>query len=170
MGKREYKYFKGKILKKKNFRKWAPLLKKCGVKDKSKLDWLSQYAEHHSAFNSIMPISSSTEEFPSLLPIAMRVAATTIGLDLVATKPMGGDYDLIKKAEIIVKATNRERKIDSVVDDIKYEPLDIKDTDEYKEYQSQGGGPKAELFYIDFKYDDKLPVKEIPQINLPKLK
>lgn len=99
----------------------------------------------------------------------MNVSTKTIGLDLVGVKPMGGDYDLIKKAEVIVKASNRERKINSIVDDIKYEPLDIKDTDEYKEYRSQGGGgPKMDLLYIDYIYDDKPAKKEITQINLPK--
>jgi len=161
---REQKYLKEKISRKQALEKWAPMLKNCGVKDKSKLDWLSQYANCHSEFEGydVAMTSSVPDKFPSLLPIAMKCAATTIGLDLVAVKPMGGgDYDLIKKAEVIVKATNRERKIDSIVDDIKYEPLDIKDTNEYKEYESQGGaGPKMDLLYIDFKYDDKLPVKK----------
>ena len=36
-----------KINKKKVLEKWAPVLENFGIKDKDKLEWLSEYAEKH---------------------------------------------------------------------------------------------------------------------------
>ena len=47
------------------------------------------------------------------------------------------ESDLFKKAEKKVKAFNRERKIDSIIDDTEYTPMDIKETEEYKECESR---------------------------------
>ena len=133
-----------RIDKQKALKKWAPVLENMGVAGEDRLDWMSEYAEFHSinenayvnstlagmgAVSSPMPsafagynqatantlasgagYSSTNGNFGSgdlgqnLLPVAMKIAAQTIGLDLVAVKP--------------------------------------------------SPGPKLDLLYIDFQYDD----------------
>lgn len=141
------------------FNKWAPVI---GTVSNDKLDWMKKYAESHSTYETATQsgfnlwgthTATASESFPNLFPIAMQVSAKTIGLDLVSVQPMKGfgDEELLKKAEKKVTAVNRERQIDDILHDIPFEPLDIKDTDEYKEYEKTCG-PKANLMYIDFKY------------------
>ena len=133
-----------RIDKQKALKKWAPVLENMGVAGEDRLDWMSEYAEFHSinenayvnatlagmgAVSSPMPsafagynqatantlasgagYSSTNGNLGSgdlgqnLLPVAMKIAAQTIGLDLVAVKP--------------------------------------------------SPGPKLDLLYIDFQYDD----------------
>ena len=134
--------------------KWAPIL---GATQSEKLDWLSEYANYHSVYDSATASTLSSlqpkEEFPSLLPLAMKVSAKTIGLDLVSVHPIGGgDPKLLEAAKNKVKSVNRERQMDSIIEDDKpFEPLKIEETEEYKEY-SKYSGPKMDLLYIDFQY------------------
>jgi hypothetical protein len=127
-----------RIDKSKALKKWAPVLENMGVMGEDKLDWMSEYAEFHSinenayvnatlagmgAVTSPQPstfagYTNVTNASPALggfapgsgdlgqnlLPVAMKIAAQTIGLDLVAVKP--------------------------------------------------SPGPKLDLLYIDFQYDD----------------
>jgi hypothetical protein len=125
-----------RIDKQKAFNKWSPVLENMGVVDADRLDWMSEYAEFHSINEnayanvsnvaglgnivapspSILPgttigsnwsntgIGGSGDLGQNLLPVAMKIAAQTIGLDLVAVKP--------------------------------------------------SPGPKMDLLYIDFQYDD----------------
>ena len=133
--------------------KWQAVLGTTSSNDK--LNWMTEYAEHHKLYDSATSSLSSLqpkEEFPSLLPLAMKVSAKTIGLDLVSVNPIGGgDPKLLEAAKSKVKATNRERQMDSVLEDKPFEPLKIEDTEEYKEY-SKYSGPKMDLFYIDYQY------------------
>ena len=127
------------IDKKKAVKKWTPILEEMGVKSSERLDWMSEYAELHninentqtaglaygnqgniagmgnvtSAQPSAFPgqtVGTSGDQVGSgdygqqLLPVAMKIAAHTIGLDLVSVKP--------------------------------------------------SPGPKIDLMYIDFRYDD----------------
>jgi hypothetical protein len=138
--------------------KWAPIL---GATQSEKLDWLTEYSNHimgsHAVYGSATGSLSSLqpkEDFPSLLPVAIKVAAKTIGLDLVSVNPImgGGDPKLLEAAKNKVKSVNRERQMDSVLEEDKpFEPLKIQDTEEYKEY-SKYSGPKMDLLYIDFQY------------------
>jgi hypothetical protein len=129
-----------RIDKQKALKKWAPVLENMGVAGEDRLDWMSEYAEFHSinenayvnatlagmgSVQSPQPsffagynqqtgaagsVNTTTGNFGSgdlgqnLLPVAMKIAAQTIGLDLVAVKP--------------------------------------------------SPGPKLDLLYIDFQYDD----------------
>jgi len=101
---------------------WSPILEeKTGIKDSSKLKWMSKYAHYHSLnegftypqaslFNTpgmgnVTPASTvaggaanfygagsqgSGDKFPSLLPLAIQVAARTVGFDIVSVVPMNG--------------------------------------------------------------------------------
>ncbi len=123
-----------RIDKSKALKKWSPVLENMGVQGEDRLDWMSEYAEYHSinenayvnasnvagmgavlnpvvgslAGNTIGSsydgVAGSGDVGQNLLPVAMKIAAQTIGLDLVAVKP--------------------------------------------------SPGPKIDLLYIDFQYDD----------------
>ena len=130
-----------RIDKQKAINKWSPILENMGVTGEDRLDWMSEYAEFHAinenayanvsnvaGLGSVLSPSPSTlpgttigtnwsgnvpagysgngsgDLGQNLLPVSMKIAAQTIGLDLVAVKP--------------------------------------------------SPGPKMDLLYIDFQYDD----------------
>jgi len=132
----------------KAMKKWSPVLENMGVSG-DRLEWMSEYAEFHSINENayvnatnvagmgavVNPIlggpagttlgsnlggaytgtPGSGDVGQNLLPVAMKIAAQTIGLDLVAVKPTPG--------------------------------------------------PKLDLLYIDFQYDDiDLDSNERPQV------
>jgi hypothetical protein len=125
-----------RIDKQKAIKKWSPVLENMGVTG-DRVDWMSEYAEFHSinenayvnasnvaGMGGVLAAQPSTlagstignnwagnggalgsgDVGQNLLPVAMKIAAQTIGLDLVAVKP--------------------------------------------------SPGPKIDLLYIDFQYDD----------------
>lgn len=134
-----------RIDKQKAYKKWAPVLENMGVSGEDRLDWMSEYAEYHSinenayvnagvaGMGAVLSPQPSTlagttigtnwisnggavgsgDLGQNLLPVAMKIAAQTIGLDLVAVKPTPG--------------------------------------------------PKIDLLYIDFQYDDTQS-NERPQV------
>lgn len=132
----------------KAMKKWSPVLENMGVSGE-KLEWMAEYAEFHSINENayvnaanvagmgavLNPVlggpagttlganlggawtgqAGSGDVGQNLLPVAMKIAAQTIGLDLVAVKPTPG--------------------------------------------------PKLDLLYIDFQYDDvDLSLNERPQV------
>lgn len=137
-----------RIDSKKALNKWSQVLENMGVEGNERLSWMSEYAEFHSInenayVNSTLagmggvvspnpslytgntlgvttttPSSSgnigSGDIGQNLLPVAMKIAAQTIGLDLVAVKP--------------------------------------------------SPGPKLDLLYIDFQYDDVNLDQGTPQV------
>ncbi len=136
-----------RIDKSKAVKKWAPVLENMGVSGE-KVEWMSEMAEYHSinenayvnasnvaGMGGVVAAQPSTlagymqgattdngrlgsgDVGQNLLPVAMKIAAQTIGLDLVAVKPTPG--------------------------------------------------PKIDLLYIDFQYDDTRSVNgadERPQV------
>lgn len=136
-----------RIDKQKALKKWSPVLENMGVSTEERLDWMSEYAEYHSinenayvnagiaGMGTITAPQASTlagstignnytsqygaqagsgDLGQNLLPVAMKIAAQTIGLDLVAVKPTPG--------------------------------------------------PKIDLLYIDFQYDDVNLSEGRPQV------
>ncbi len=100
----------------KAMKKWAPILDALRVVDDEKRSWMSEYAEMHQMNENVgyatlnqngqgyvqAPIVGTTpgstwqagngamgsgDVAQNLLPVAMKIAAQTIGLDLVAVKP-----------------------------------------------------------------------------------
>lgn len=129
-----------RIDKQKAIKKWTPVLENMGVTG-DRVEWMAEYAEFHSINENayvnaanvtgmgavVNPSVASLPGYTStsvagsgdvgqnLLPVAMKIAAQTIGLDLVAVKP--------------------------------------------------SPGPKIDLLYIDFRYDDvDLTLNERPQV------
>ena len=137
--------------------KWEKLL---GPMDESKKNWMSEYASKHDIYGNIQPGdmapgtgSIRNSDLP-LLPIAMRIAAQTIGQDLVSVKPMSGVGISIEEQMRIdqkIKQENRDRKIKSVMDDVEYVEKKVLTEEEYKEMGIKNP-PKGNLLYIDYKY------------------
>lgn len=102
---------------------WAPIIESAtGINDASKLAWMSEYCHNHKLYEDASTMSLGTagnifgmgattlpsgyaagvsttrgsgDKSPSLLPLAMQVAAQTIGLDLVPVVPMAGPMGLL---------------------------------------------------------------------------
>lgn len=138
-------------------KKWAPILESMGMTG-SKADWMSQYANAHidnekerdNKINQILE-SNTDNEFPSLLPIAMKVAAQTIGQDLVSVQPMspGMSQEEIDRINAEIKKENRDGKIDAIVEGKDYKELKPEEHPDWKP------GPVGNLFYLDYKYGHK---------------
>jgi hypothetical protein len=130
-------------------KKWSSILGPMGMTG-SQLDNLSQLAENQS--NQILEETKS-EDFPSLLPIAMKVAARTISNDLIfASKD---EIDEVKKK---VQSENRDGKIEAIIEGGEFTEKKLEDDEEYKELMKKGvtpmSGPSGTLFYLDYKYDE----------------
>lgn len=139
--------------KEETMKKWAPILEKMGMTG-SKADWMSEYAEMHSKNESTLSnttLSNTTAaDFPTLLPMAMKVSAKTIGTDLVSVMPIGGGNSGPEMESIRqdVKIENRDRKIESIVEDKEFEEMKLEDHPDYIKPK----GPSGQLFYLDFIY------------------
>ena len=134
--------------------KWAPIIESVGITG-SKANWMAEYAEMHSINeqNSLLSqsYSNSQSQFPSLLPMATKVASQTDGLDLVSVHPIGGNsQEEIDRINAEIKAENREGKIESILEDKEYKEKTIEDHPDYK-----NGLPSGQLFYMDYTYGHK---------------
>jgi hypothetical protein len=128
--------------------KWSAILGPLGITG-SQLNNLSQLAENQS--NQILEETKS-EEFPSLFPIAMKVAAKTIGQDLVSVKPMshpGMSQEEVDRINAEIKKENRDGKIDSLIEGKDYKEV------KQEEHPDWRPGPKGSLFYFDYQYGHK---------------
>ena len=131
-------------------KKWSSILGPMGMTG-SQLDNLSQLAENQS--NQILEETKS-EDFPSLLPIAMKVAARSISNDLIfASKE---EIDEVKKK---VQSENRDGKIEAIIEGGEFTEKKLEDDEEYKELMKKGvtpmSAPSGTLFYLDYKYGDE---------------
>jgi hypothetical protein len=144
-------------------KKWAPILESMGMTG-SKSDWMSQYANAHidnekerdNKINQILE-SNTDNEFPSLLPMAMKITAQTIGQDLVSVQPMDGPGGMSKeereRIEAEIKQKNRDGKIDSLIEGTEYKEEKL---EEHPDYKSGFG----QLFYLDYTYGDESEKEE----------
>jgi len=129
------------------YKKWAPILENIGLTG-SKADWMSEWAEIHSKQEVE---KSKPEEFPSLLPIAMKVAAKTISQDLIFASP-----EEINEVKNKVLTENRDGKIEAIVDSKEFNEKKLEDDPEYQRLMKKGvtplSAPSGQLFNIDYKY------------------
>jgi len=132
-------------------KKWAPILNSMGVTG-SKANYMSEYAEIHSNHTieeNTLSTEKTSNDFPSLLPISKKIVAKTVGLDIVAVKPMtspgGTSEETMERIKAEVKAENRQRKINNLLEDEEYKEMDITEHDDYN-------GPVGNLFYLDYSY------------------
>ena len=133
--------------KKDIMKKWSNILGSMGM-TVSQLDNLSQLAENQS--NQILE-ETKTEDFPSLFPIAMKIASKTIGQDLVSVQPMSGPGGMSKeereRIEAEIKQKNRDGKIDSLIEGTEYKEEKV---EQHPDYKPGSGG---QLLYFDYTYN-----------------
>ena len=95
------------------------------------------------------------EEYKSILPIAMRVAAKTISQDLAFYSE-----EEMKEVKDDVLAKNRDLKIEAIVEGKEYVEEKLEDDPRYQELIKKGvkplPAPSSQLFYLDFKYGDDI--------------
>lgn len=131
---------------KKTLDKWTPFLNSMSDNEDN---WLLQYASKHKSNEDLLN-ESIQNEFPTLLPIAMKISARTIGMDLVSVQPMKGpggtSKDEMDRIQAEIKADNRDSKIDSVIEDKEYVEKTVEDHPDYK------GPSNIGLLYIDYSY------------------
>ncbi|NPV12792.1 MAG: hypothetical protein HPY57_13480 [Ignavibacteria bacterium] len=151
--------------KKKVQDKWSVILDKLNV-DEDKKEWLSEYAEMHQA--QIFQDTGTTNSFPSLLPIAKRIAAGTIAL--------GFDYESderIQRRKRILKLKRilSDSEFQDVVSKEEYEDIIV----EKKDCHNPGlvsvqplSAPIGMLFYMDFIYES--PEEKLRKQRNEKLK
>ena len=134
-------------------KKWANILGPMGMTG-SQLDNLAQLAENQS--NHILEETKS-EEFPSLLPIAMKVSSKLMSNEIIgfASKE---EIDDVKSR---IHSENRDGKIEAIIEGGEFTEKKLEDDKEYKDLMKKGvspmSAPSGNLFYLDFKYDDELP-------------
>ena len=108
------------------FETWAPVIEqKTGIKDAHKIEWLTKYAHYHSlnesagAYQTLAGVpgqgqpfaptrtaSGSGDKFPSLLPLAIQVAAKTVGFDIVPVIPMPGPTGVLTYLDYVYAGGN----------------------------------------------------------------
>ena len=109
--------------------KWSPIIESTtGIEDRDKLEWMSKYCHNHELYenNSTATVGSvngmGAVRFPgnpgiqtafntqtagsgdkpyTLLPLAMQVAAQTVGLDLVPVVPMNGPMGVLTYLDFV---------------------------------------------------------------------
>lgn len=139
--------------KDKIYSKWGSIIDSMGLTG-SKADWMAEYANKQTETlqENTLATEDTISEFPSLLPIAMRVAARTIGQDIggFASKE---EIDSVKNR---ITQENRDGKIESIIDDKPFTEKKLEEDDEYKELMRKGvtpmSAPSGSLFYLDFQY------------------
>ena len=105
---------------------WAPIIESAtGINEAEKLAWMSEYCHNHKLYEDAHVMSLGTagnifgmgaaslpatpnsadtgsgDKAPTLLPLAMQVAAQTIGLDLVPVVPMAGPMGLLSYLDFV---------------------------------------------------------------------
>ena len=111
------------------FAKWAPILEsEAGITDRTRVEWMSKYCHFHELYesNSLAQLgavngmgstrfpgnpgtqdafdtqaSGSGDKAHTLLPLAMQVAAQTVGLDLVPVVPMPGPMGVLTYLDFV---------------------------------------------------------------------
>ena len=109
--------------------KWAPIVESTtGITERNKIEWMSKYCHYHELYenNSLAVLgavngmgstrfpgdpgtqqafatdaSGSGDKAHTLLPLAMQVAAQTIGLDLVPVVPMPGPMGVLTYLDFV---------------------------------------------------------------------
>jgi len=140
-----------KINKEDIIKKWESILGPMGITG-SQLENLSQLVENQS--NQIFGQTKS-EEFPSLLPLAMKVSSKLVSSELsgFASKE---EIDAVKSK---VQSENRDGKIQSITEGVEFTEKKLEDDQEYQELMKKGvsplSAPSGVLFYLDYKYAEK---------------
>jgi len=131
---------------------WTPVLESYGVKADSR-PWLVDYCHYHAMFENAGAINESTapglffqqpgsisaignplaptqagaqgsgDKFPSLLPVAIQVAAKTIGFDLVGVVPMDSPVGFLPYLDYVYQGGNIDKDFEPYM--IKISNIDV---------------------------------------------
>ena len=135
-------------MKDKILEKWSSIINPIYTTSNTGTSWLEQYTQLHTSNiltnSTIQPFSGTTGDFsnfPNITPIAQRICAKTLGMDLVTVKPMEMSTEPGKseKQQLRQDRANKIRVIEGNKPDIEL-PDDI---------EIPHG---VELLYIDFQY------------------
>jgi hypothetical protein len=136
-------------------KKWSSVLGSMGMTG-SQLDNLSQLTENqsnHILEENTIATETTSSDFPSLLPMAMKVASKTISMDLCFASQE--EIDDVKNR---VQSENRDGKIEAIIEGGEFTEKKLEDDEEYKKLMKKGvtpiSAPLGQLFYIDYKYDE----------------
>lgn len=122
--------------------------------DKVKNNWLNQYKQLHETQENWkiedLKDHNLNDGFKSILPIAMKVVVSTIGKDLVTVQPLGGgnSYDENQKINAEIKSENRDRKLNSILENATYDEMK---REEHTDYKKSSYNPLP-LLYMDMVY------------------
>jgi len=139
--------------------KWSSILGPMGMTG-SQLNNITQLAENQS--NYILENRTTTEEtnidFPSLLPLAMKVSSKLISNDLIFASK-----EEIEEVRKKVQSENRDGKIEAIVEGSEFTEKRLEDDDEYKKLIKKGvsplSAPSGVLQYLDYTYSDNSQTK-----------
>jgi hypothetical protein len=134
-------------------KKWAPIVGSIGLTG-SRADWMSQYAEMQSNQNINCQNLSELQKddnktLDPILPLAMKIAARTIGNDLVTVQPLSSPGGMsekeLERIKSEIKQKNRDNKIESLLEDKEFKEVKV---EEHPDFNTSGL-----LFYLDYKYN-----------------
>lgn len=103
---------------------------------------------------------NKSEEFPSLLPIAMKVSSKLISNEIAgfASKE---EIDAVKSR---VQSDNRDGKIEAIIEGGEFTEKKLEDDEEYQKLIKKGVNPMSvpsgTLFYMDYQYGDESQKKK----------
>jgi hypothetical protein len=103
----------------------------------SNVDFLEKYCALHLS-NELYESNFDSDKKNSfdMFPIAMKIAARTIAMDIIPVTPMSkpnyNSNEELDKIKGEIKSINRDNKIDSVLLDKEYKEMDIKEHSDYK--------------------------------------
>jgi hypothetical protein len=91
--------------------KWEEIL---GTQSIQKTNWMNSYVNNHMNYS---PMTQSNY-FPDALPIAMRIAARTISMDLVSVQPMSAPSGFLSYIDFNYSKESRTNKIRKILDKV----------------------------------------------------
>ena len=99
--------------------------------------------------------SKSEEEFPSLLPTAIKVSSQYVSNEILGF----ASEEEINEVKTRIQSENRDGKIEAVVEGGEFVEKKLEDDSEYQELMKKGvmplSAPSGNLFYLDYKYTHK---------------
>ena len=113
---------------------------------------LSDTMVYQPVARNTLTADETSVDFPTLLPVAMRVAAKTIGSEIGGFASKQEIYEV--KSRVIQE--NRDCKLGSILEDKPFTEKKLEEDEEYKELMKKGvtpmSAPSNSLFYLDFHY------------------
>lgn len=98
---------------------------------------------------------TKTEEFPSLLPMAMKLSSKLMSNEIIGFSSKE-EIDAVKSR---VQSDNRDGKIEAIVEGGEFTEKKLEDDEEYEELMKKRvtpmSDPSGTLFYLDYKYGDE---------------